>query len=162
MPDMYHLIQCYGYGLLFIILLAGTIGFPIPDEGVLMFAGALLAIGQMEWVPVLGLSIPTVLLGTLFNYWVAIHCREGILVRIAKRCKPSEGPWQKAVNLIQKYGVLVVPLSYFIPGIRISVSYAAGLGKLPILPFTLSATAGVLCWVSLYLWLGFLAGSTIR
>lgn len=158
MLDVYSLIQEYGYFLLFLIVLAGILGLPVPDEGVLLFAGVLIAKGAMEFLPALLVSSAAVLSGSLINYRIASSCGVWKLARWTKRLRFPVHRWKRSVRIMRKYGVWAVPLSYFIPGVRIGVSYGAGLIRLPMRSYAMSSLLGVFGWVGVYLLAGLLLG----
>lgn len=145
------LIQEYGYILLFLVLLTGIVGLPIPDEGILLFTGVLIARNRMELVPSIIIAILAVQSGSLLNYWIA-----ACLGR--RKIDWKNNKWKRAFEVISKYGIFAVPLSYFVPGLRLCMSYGAGLLQVPIFVYMISSLLGVLSWVSLYLWLGCQAG----
>ncbi|GAX88874.1 DedA family protein [Effusibacillus lacus] len=154
MPDSFVLIQEYGYFFLFLIVLSGVLGFPVPDEGVLFFAGVLIAKGLMSFVPALVVSVGAVMLGSFVNYRVASLCGVWKMARWGRRIGFPVHRWKRSVRIMRRYGIWAVPVSYFIPGVRMGVSYGAGLLRLPAREYTISAFVGVVAWVGLYLWLG--------
>lgn len=155
------LIREYGYVLLFAVVLAGVIGFPIPDEGILFFAGVLIAKGTMVFFPVFVTGMSAVVIGSLFNYRIACFGGSWRMARWGKRLGFPIRRWKRTVRVVRKYGVWAVPISYFIPGIRMGVSYAAGLLRIPLPRCLIGTLIGVSGWIGLYLWLGHLVGSRL-
>lgn len=158
MPELTELLNTlvreYGYPIFFIILLAGIIGFPVPDEGILIFAGILVARGNMFFGPALAIGLSAVWAGTLFNYWLASHVARWRQSRCAKSIGLAALRREWAVRVIYRFGFWAIPLCFFIPGLRIGSSYGAGLLNLPAPGFMAASFAGGLVWVGFYLWLG--------
>jgi membrane protein DedA with SNARE-associated domain len=46
-----ELLSHHGYPIIFVLLLLGIFGLPIPDEFLLAFAGALISKGRLHFVP---------------------------------------------------------------------------------------------------------------
>lgn len=150
-------IHTYGYPLLFLLLLAGVIGFPIPDEGVLLAAGALIAKGVMSGLPSFCCSVFAVLLGSMINYHIALTGKRKLL-RFGKKWGFSIKRWKRSILFVHKYGVWSIPFSYFIPGVRMGVSYSAGVLHIGFRDYVLFSFIGSLIWVGIYLFLGYLMG----
>lgn len=153
------LIQEYGVVLLFVVVLAGIIGFPIPDEGVLLFAGVLIAKGVMGFFPAFAVSASAVIAGSILNYRIGWWGGTWKVARWGHRIGFPVRRWKRTVRLIRKYGSWAVPMSYFVPGVRMGVSYAAGIFRIPFHEYVSGSLIGVISWVGLYLWLGLAAGS---
>jgi membrane protein DedA with SNARE-associated domain len=157
--EVFGWIQEFGYVFLFLVLLAGLIGAPIPDEGVLVFAGVLIAKGTMTLIPAVAVSVAGVAAASLINYRLAAACGIWKLARWGRRIRFPVRRWKRSVRIMRKYGSWAVPFSYFIPGVRLGVSYGAGLLRLPLLNYVLSTFIGGCAWVSLYICIGYLFGS---
>lgn len=155
MPEMCRtLIQEYGYSIFFLVLLAGTMGFPVPDEGILLFAGVLVARGDLLFLPALAVGTLAVLAGTLANYWIAFNFGRWKTEKWERRVNFKACRWQRIIGVLYRFGLWAVPFAFFIPGIRMSASYAAGILRLPVPGYVISSLAGVVAWVGFYLWLG--------
>jgi membrane protein DedA with SNARE-associated domain len=47
----------YGYGGIFVLLMLGIVGIPIPDESLLAFAGYLVSKGELQLLPTLAVAL---------------------------------------------------------------------------------------------------------
>ncbi|WP_176560128.1 DedA family protein [Brevibacillus dissolubilis] len=157
--SLFPLIQEHGLWLLFVVLVAGIIGFPIPDEAVLVFAGVLVVKGLMALIPTFLVSLAAVWVGSLFNYWIASRLGTLKLMRLAKRWRFPVRRYKRPIRWLRRYGFWSIPFSYFIPGVRIGISYGAGLLRFPLHSFLVSSALGAVAWVSLYVLAGGWAGS---
>ncbi|PTX64374.1 membrane protein DedA with SNARE-associated domain [Melghirimyces profundicolus] len=152
----YMLIREYGYPLLFMVILAGIIGFPLPDEGLLIYAGVLAAKGWLDPLSSFGCGVFAVLLGSLINYRVASLPRRRWLIRWGRKWGLSKKRIRTSLKLINRYGGWAVAVSYFVPGVRMGTAYTAGLVRLRLQTFAVGSFAGALVWVGFYLWIGWM------
>ena len=53
MPDVRQLITQWGYAGIFVVVILGNIGLPVPEETVLAVAGYLVWSGRRQLLPVL-------------------------------------------------------------------------------------------------------------
>lgn len=127
MPDVYSLIH-YSYFVLFLVILAGVIGLPVPLEGVLLFAGVQVEKGLMGFYPTISIAIIAVFTGSLINYRIASWLGLWKLAHLGKKVHLPVRIWKKSVRFISRYGMWAVPLSYFIPA-RLSAVFDKNLSK---------------------------------
>ena len=67
MENIPHFLSTYGYLGIFLLLMVGIVGLPIPDEVVLMFAGYLIFKGYFHPLP----TVAAALLGTFCGITVS-------------------------------------------------------------------------------------------
>lgn len=114
------------------------------------------------WVALLGLSAIGLARGQA-TYWIARFVTEQTL----RRVHPSEG-WQAGVHAwlqgeglargrrsIERWGLVVVPLSYLTVGFQTLVLAAAGVLRIGWVRFTLAQLPGALAWGLIYATIGF-------
>ncbi len=65
-----HLIIDYGYPGLFVLLMLGIVGLPVPDETLLAFAGYLVFQGKLSPVPTLLASFLGSACGISLSYFL--------------------------------------------------------------------------------------------
>ncbi|MEO7144016.1 MAG: hypothetical protein ABI165_11020, partial [Bryobacteraceae bacterium] len=53
MDQVFDLVATYGYAALYVLLMLGIVGLPIPDETILVFTGYLISRGTLKPVPAL-------------------------------------------------------------------------------------------------------------
>jgi membrane-associated protein len=147
-------VALYGYPLLFFILLLGIIGFPIPDEAVLLYVGTLIAKGAFALLPTFLLSVVAVLSGSLINYYLASLGKQK-LFPARRKWRYMNKRWERSIDFVRKYGALGIPVSSFIQGVRMGVSYSAGALKVNGYQYLISSLCGTIIWVSVYLFVGY-------
>src|SRR5947208_15348306 len=70
MPDINQLITDWGYAGIFLVVILGNIGVPVPEETVLAVAGYLVWSGRLQLLPVLIVALVSVVAGDNFGYWL--------------------------------------------------------------------------------------------
>ena len=123
----------YGYLAIFLCLVLGIVGLPIPDETMLTFAGYLVFKGHLS------LGMPLV-----HRYGRYLHLNEERI--------------NKAHRWFDRIGHWALTVGYFIPGIRHFTAYAAGMSGLEPRQFALFAYSGAVLWISTFIGLGYLLG----
>jgi membrane protein DedA with SNARE-associated domain len=145
-----------------------TVIAPIPSEFVLPFAGFI--VGEAEavepltgvpWNPLLLVIAATVgsLLGGLATY--------GIGARIGRPALLASGRWfgvgaaeiARVEGWFARYGLWAALLGRMVPVLRSVVGYAAGLGRMPLLPYLAATVAGSLPFNALLIGAGVTMGA---
>src|SRR2546427_9696420 len=83
MPDINQLITDWGYAGIFLVVILGNIGLPVPEETVLAVAGYLVWSGRLQLVPVLIVALVSAVAGDNFGYWLGRHYRRAAGERYA-------------------------------------------------------------------------------
>ncbi|WP_054950321.1 DedA family protein [Numidum massiliense] len=156
-----HWITEYGYIALFISLWLGIVGMPIPDEVIVMSAGAVSAMRLLQPVPSFLVTYLGVISGLTIGYLIGRVAGTLLLDKLLRKKK-----WQKYVDksrhLLDKYGPFALCISYFFPFVRHLVPYLVGMNKMSFGRYTLFSFTTGCAWTALYFVLGFLFGSHIE
>jgi len=70
MPDLTQLLGHWGYVALFVVVVLGNVGVPLPEETVLALAGYLVWRGDMRLPVVLVVGVVSAVAGDNLGYWV--------------------------------------------------------------------------------------------
>src|SRR2546430_13378755 len=70
MPDINQLITDWGTAGIFLVVILGNIGVPVPEETVLAVAGYLVWSGRLQLLPVLIVALVSAVAGDNFGYWL--------------------------------------------------------------------------------------------
>lgn len=151
------------YLLLFAIIFieTGLVVMPfLPGDSLLFVAGSLAAIGSLELGLLLGLLIPTAIIGDNINYWVGRTFGLRVLKwELFGRRLVSQKNLDKTHGYFEKYGVRTIIIARFVPIVRTITPFVAGIGKMDyrrkFLPFDI---AGGILWITLLTMAGFLFG----
>jgi len=153
-----HWISQYGYLAIYLCLVFGIIGLPIPDETMMTFSGYLVYNGTLS----LPLTFATALAGSIsgitISYALGRYLGIQVVHRYGKYLHVTEGQIQVAHGWFERVGHWALTVGYFIPGVRHFTAYAAGISELSPKSFALFAYSGALIWVSTFIALGYFLG----
>lgn len=148
----------YEYPALFLLLMLGVVGLPIPDETLLLFVGYLTFTHQLTTAPALAAAFLGSACGISLSYglgrWVgrALAGRLGARLGLDAERLDAVRTWY---GLRGKYGLLI---GYFVPGLRHLTAFVAGSSCLPFPVFAAFAYSGALLWSASFLSLGYVLG----
>lgn len=160
MDALLNWIPEYGYPALFLLLMLGIVGLPIPDETLLTFSGYLIFKNELALMPTMVAAFLGSICGITISY--AIGRRLGMyfvrtLGRIL-RITPDDLDRVKAWYV--RWGKYALLVGYFVPGVRHLVALVAGSSNLPLVIFIPFAYTGALIWSATFLGLGYGLGET--
>jgi membrane protein DedA with SNARE-associated domain len=150
------LLSSYGYYGIFLFLVIGCFGPPIPDEILLMVIGYLSFEGTFEFFFSLPVVITGSLAGIILDYLVGRFCLYSVRLVKMQSSRGLALKMRRAQDLVKRFGPGIVVGSYFLPGLRHWVPVMAGLLKAPPGPFGCGAVIGAILWSTAYLALGYL------
>ncbi|MBX5466304.1 MAG: DedA family protein [Firmicutes bacterium] len=147
-----------GYGAVFLVLMAESLGIPSPSEVVLLFSGYLVWQGRFQypWVIAVGALGSTV--GAALAYQIALRGGRPLLLgplRWLFRHPDRLDAWERYF-LQRGHGVVLI--GRLISGVRMVISYPAGLFGMPWRRFLAYTLLGSLGWPLLTVTAGYLAG----
>ncbi len=151
-------IHRHGYVAIFVLLMFGIVGLPIPDETLLVFSGYLSFKGD--------LSAPLALASAALGSGCGITISYGLGRLVGPRVRTTLGPWlhltderyraaQQWMNRRGKYALL---LTYFVPGLRHLGALVVGASQLPYPAFAMPAYLGAWLWSGTFITLGYVLG----
>ncbi len=158
MDTVIHWITHYGYGGLFVLLVLGIVGVPVPDETLISFTGFLVYKGDMKaawaWiVAVIGSSC-----GITLSYLLGYYLGAWLIRRFGHWVHLTPERIDRVHGWFERYGRWTLTFGYFIPGFRHVTAYAAGMTCMRYAVFAVFAYAGAATWVTTFLTVGYLLG----
>ncbi len=148
----------YEYPALFLLLMLGIVGLPIPAETLLLFAGSLTFTHQLAAAPTLAAAFLGSACGMSLSYWLGWTLGPSLAGSLGSRVGLNAERLQAAqawCRLRGKYGLLI---GYFVPGLRHLTAFVAGSSRLPFPVFAAFAYSGGFLWSLSFLWLGYVLG----
>jgi membrane protein DedA with SNARE-associated domain len=160
MDSMLALLDTYGVGLLFVVILLKEIGVPVPVPGDLLMivAGARAATGRLPLWGVLLAAVVAGFIGAYIQYLLARGPGRGFIYKFGKYVGLTPTRLDKASEAVKGRGWLSIALGRALPGVRIGAVAACGLALVPVGTFALGLLAGTVLFVAFHTLLGFLAG----
>jgi membrane protein DedA with SNARE-associated domain len=140
------------YAIVFGILVACGLGFPLPEDIPLIAAGYLVWDGTAEWVPMLAITMGGVLLGDSILFFLGRNLGVRILEGRAQTLFPP-AKVRRTRAYFRKYGEKIVFFARFVAGIRAVVFFMAGALKMRYQRFLfldgVAAALSVPIWIAL-------------
>lgn len=148
----------HGYGAIFVLLMLGIIGLPVPDETLLVFAGYLSFKGTLQLGPTVATAFLGSACGISLSYAIGRFVGMPALHKVGPLLHLRPENLEQAHRWIERWGKYSLLLAYFIPGYRHLAAFVVGTSHLEPAVFARFAYAGALIWASCFVGLGYLAG----
>ncbi len=145
----------HGYVVLFIWVIAETMGLPIPSAPLFVMVGALAGGGQLSLLICIGVGVCAALLADIF--WYAMGRQRGGKV-LSFLCRISLEPdscVRRTENIFARYGARTLLVTKLIPGLSVVSTPLAGITRMRLPRFLLFDTLGILVWVGAYALIGY-------
>jgi membrane protein DedA with SNARE-associated domain len=152
------LISKYGYIGIFVSLMFGIIGVPVPDETLLTFAGYLVHEGYLKLIPTILIAFLGSTSGITVSYVLGRTLGVRVIKRYGKYFHFTEERLEKTHLWFEKIGRWSLTVGYFIPGIRHVTAIFAGSSKLNYYEFAIFAYSGGLIWTITFVLTGYYVG----
>jgi membrane protein DedA with SNARE-associated domain len=151
-------ISHYGYAGIFVLLVLGIVGLPVPDETMLTLAGYLVFRGQLKAFPTAVAALGGTMCGITLSYVLGFTTGYYLLHRYGRRVRLTPEKIDRVHTWFKRVGGLTLTFGYFVPGVRHLTAYVAGASKLEYPVFAAFAYTGSLLWTTTFLALGYFLG----
>jgi membrane protein DedA with SNARE-associated domain len=136
----------YGPAMLFIALLLGALGAPVPGTFLVLASGAFVRQGVLDLSGAVSLGLLGAMLGDTLSYGLGRFVRGPLLRRFGR--SPA---WQKAeTNLRQRGGLAVYLTRWLLTPIAVPTNLVAGSTGYPFPKFVAYDLAGEMTWLLLF------------
>jgi membrane-associated protein len=153
----------YGYPVLGLTLLLGTMGAPFPSALSVVVAGSLVARGEMNWFWAAVVVVTSSASGDLAGYGLGRLFGGEFLERRGRWLGFTAARRARVELLFQQWGILTVLLSRsLLSFLSSAVNLLAGAGRYRLRVFLLFSIVGRMIWTSAYLGLGYGFGVAIE
>jgi len=150
----------YGYWVIFFGVMSENVGFPIPGETVLLFAGFLAYQGKLHILRVIITATSGASLGACGGFLLGRYGGTSVVDHFLKRFPRAAKRYDDAQTKFLKYGQWAVFTGRFITGLRVFAGVLAGALCMPFSTFLLFSLAGAACWAVVISCVGLLFGSS--
>jgi membrane protein DedA with SNARE-associated domain len=148
----------YGYLAIFLLLVFGIVGLPVPDETLLCFTGFLVYKGNFSLPLAFAAALTGSLCGITISYTLGRTFGIKLIRRYGRYMRITEEHVEKAHAWFARVGHWGLTFGYFVPGVRHLSAYAAGMSAVEPAQFALFAYTGGCLWVSVFLGVGYFLG----
>ena len=158
MPDLAQFLGHWGYVALFVIVILGNVGVPLPEETVLAVAGYLVWRGDMRLSAVLVVGVISAVVGDNLGYWLGRRYGRTALPRYARWVLGRPERLGSMEDFIARRGPFAVFVARFIPGIRFMAGPLAGGLGMRAGPFFAANVLGAMIYVPVVVTAGYAIG----
>ncbi len=155
---MEHVIETYGLGLLFVLIMLESAGIPLPGETALVGAAVLAARGHFDIVEVIVVASAAAIIGDNGGYWVGRTWGRRILTKWRRLERFSERVLPPSERFFARHGGKTVFFGRFIAILRITSAWLAGVSRMPWWQFFFWNASGGILWATLVSLLAYYVG----
>ena len=156
MDHLHSLIAHHGYLVIFLVVLAEAMGFPLPASLALLAGGAAAALGVLRAPAFCLLAILALLLGDSILYFMGRYMGWGLLGFLCKVSVNPETCILRSAELFYKRGKSTLLIAKFIPGINTMAAPLAGSMRMRYGQFLWFDLAGASLYILAFGGLGYL------
>ena len=152
--------SAYGVLAIFVVMLVKEIGVPVPVPSDLLMIGAGIQIASGAYGPLeLAAALAAaVLIGGSIQFLLARSAGRAVVYRVAARFGIGPDSLDRYVERLLSHGARAVFVGVNVPGARSAVVPAAGVARMPFVPFAIATVAGSLIFYGWHVALGYLIG----
>jgi membrane protein DedA with SNARE-associated domain len=153
-------VPLYGYPALFVLLMLGLVGLPIPDETLLAFSGYLIFTHQLAPMPTLVTALLGSICGITISYLIGRCLGVYFVETVGRRLGIGPADMDTVNAWYVRWGKYALFIGYFVPGVRHLVAIVAGSSHLPVAIFMPFAYTAALIRAATFVGLGYGLGET--
>jgi membrane protein DedA with SNARE-associated domain len=161
-----HLVQVFGYPLLFLLVMGESSGVPIPGETGLITAAVLASAGKLQIELVITIAATAAIVGDNIGYLIGRKGGRWLLERPGRFQGQREQVLVIGEPFFERHGPKAVFFGRFLLGLRVWASWLAGATRMPWRSFVFWNACGGICWATaiglLAYFLGHSAGNAIQ
>ena len=153
-----HWVTAYGAGALFVLLMLGVFGLPVPDETLLTFAGVLVRQGHLHFLTTWLLAALGSMCVITLSFVLGRTAGAGIVARYGRWMHVTGDQIRRVERWMEGRGRWILTIGYYIPGVRHVTAIVAGSTGVPWRIFAAYAYAGAAIWSLSFMTFGWYVG----
>jgi len=143
-----HLVQVFGYPLLFLIVMSESSGLPVPGETGLITAAVLASQGKLKIELVIALAAAGAIVGDNVGYLIGRKGGRWLLERPGRFLRQRRQVLTTGEPFFERHGPKAVFFGRFVLGLRVWASWLAGATQMHWRSFVLWNALGGISWAS--------------
>jgi membrane protein DedA with SNARE-associated domain len=143
-----HLVEDFGYPLLFLLVMCEAGGVPIPGETSLIAAAVLASRGKLQIELVIALAASAAIVGDNLGYLIGRRGGRWLLERPGAFRRQRQEVLRVGEPFFEVHGPKAVFFGRFVLGLRVWASWLAGATRMEWRSFVLWNALGGVCWAS--------------
>lgn len=153
-----HWISLHGYAGIFMLLMLGILGLPVPDETLLVFVGYLVFKSNLSFFPAVASAFAGSVYGITLSYGLGRTGGVALLQKYGRYLHVTDEKITQVHSWLEHIGKWTLVCGYFVPGVRHFTAVVAGASKMKYSLFALFAYGGALLWSSSFIIVGYFFG----
>jgi membrane protein DedA with SNARE-associated domain len=161
--NLSHLIASYGYGAVFVLVTAESLGIPLPSETALILAAAYAGHTHhlSPWI-LFAISVAGAVTGDNIGYWIGHTGGYRLVRRYGPTVRLDERKLKIARYLFDRHGGTVVFFGRFVSVLRTYAAFLAGANRMRWPRFLAANATGAITWAGAFTLTAYLAGDTLQ
>ncbi|QQC66264.1 VTT domain-containing protein [Paraburkholderia ginsengisoli] len=144
-------VSTWGGAVVFVNVLLTRLGVPIPAVPVLLFAGSAIAAGTLSFWPILGAAVLGAVLGDGAWFTAGRLYGRKLLAMLGRLSPAVDTRVENARSLFERFGVPLVSISKFVPGLGLITPPLMGTTAVDIRIYALWDLASAFAWATFWL-----------
>lgn len=144
-------VATWGGAFVFINVLLTRLGVPIPAVPVLLFAGSAIAAGTLSFWPILCAAVIGALIGDAAWFAAGRLYGRKLMAALGRLSPAIDSRVDKARSLFERFGVPLVSISKFVPGLALITPPLMGTTAVDTRIYAVWDLVGVLAWANFWL-----------
>ena len=146
--DVGHLVEVWGYPILFLLVMAESGGVPLPGETALIVGAVLASQGKLQIELVIALAALAAIVGDNIGYLIGRKGGRWLLERPGPFYRQRRAVLEMGEPFFERHGPKAVFFGRFILGLRTWASWLAGATRMRWRTFLLWNALGGICWAT--------------
>ena len=155
-----ELLAHWGYFAIFVAVILGNIGFPVPEETILALGGYMAQRGALRLDVVMAIGIVSAVTGDGIGYWLGRRYGRRAIERYGRWVHITPARLDQVRAFVARHGGWAVFCARFVAGLRFLAGPLAGATGLRPLAFAAGNVLGACLFVPIVVGLGYLFGRT--
>lgn len=155
-----ELLAHWGYFAIFVAVILGNIGFPVPEETILALGGYMAQRGALRLDIVMTIGIVSAVTGDGIGYWLGRRYGRRAIERYGRWVHITPARLDQVCAFVARHGAWAVFCARFVAGLRFLAGPLAGATGLRPLAFAAGNVLGACLFVPIVVGLGYLFGRT--
>lgn len=157
-----QLFQNYGYIVLTLSLILELIALPLPGQTIMTYCGYIIAQRNMNFPLAIIMASIGGISGITISYAIGRLLGKSILKKQNGILQHHNKNVDKVSFFFKKYGIIMLMVCYFIPGIRHVIGYFSGIIKIPFKRFVIFSYSGAFIWTTFFISVGKFIGKNFK
>jgi membrane protein DedA with SNARE-associated domain len=156
--EIAQVLETWGYLGIFLCVFVGNLGFPVPEESVVLAAGFLAGRDILSLKMVILVAFVSAVVGDNFGYLLGRTGGRQVVTRLTSSSEWLHSRYLRFQDFFEKHGNKTIFFARFVAGLRFVAGPMAGAAMMPFWRFFGWNVLGAAVWCATIASLGFLLG----